>query len=310
MRKSIVNILIRTDSSNTIGIGHVMRDLVLAKRLQKEYSNAVISFATRELKGNINDKIVAQGFKLFTLSTNEIYELDKLITEIKVDMIVIDTYEIGYQEEKALKNSHKNIQLFVLDDTYEKHYCDILLNHNISANAMNYKTLVPKECELRCGAEHTLLREEFYNEIKKPKISSEKSQILISMGGVDSKFLNIPILEVLKNFNEINIDVITTISNKNLVETKKYCKNIQNVTLHINTNNIARLMHNADLAILTPSVTVNEALYLELPFIAIKTEENQNYIFNFLKEHNYDVLETFNPKKLKTILQNKIGNLT
>lgn len=44
-----MNILFRADSSSTIGTGHIMRDLVLAK----QYSDDKIVFATQELDGNI-----------------------------------------------------------------------------------------------------------------------------------------------------------------------------------------------------------------------------------------------------------------
>ena len=47
------NILIRADSSSTIGTGHIMRDLVLAK----QFPDAHIIFATQDLPGNINHKI-------------------------------------------------------------------------------------------------------------------------------------------------------------------------------------------------------------------------------------------------------------
>ncbi len=48
-----MNILIRADSSSYIGTGHIMRDLVLAKKFLKDQ----IIFATQDLEGNINHKI-------------------------------------------------------------------------------------------------------------------------------------------------------------------------------------------------------------------------------------------------------------
>ena len=54
-----MNILIRADSSN-IGTGHIMRDLVLAK----QYKNENIIFATQDLVGNINHKIIEAGYKI------------------------------------------------------------------------------------------------------------------------------------------------------------------------------------------------------------------------------------------------------
>ncbi|MDO8260986.1 MAG: UDP-2,4-diacetamido-2,4,6-trideoxy-beta-L-altropyranose hydrolase, partial [Candidatus Magasanikbacteria bacterium] len=65
------NILIRADSSSIIGTGHVMRDLVLAK----EFNGDNVTFASQDLEGNINHKIIESGYKLDFLKSNEIEEL-------------------------------------------------------------------------------------------------------------------------------------------------------------------------------------------------------------------------------------------
>ena len=176
-----MNILIRADSSSFIGTGHIMRDLVLAK----QYKSENIIFAVRELDGNINYKIDEEGYTKFVLQTNDFEELDKKIKDLNIDMLVIDHYEINYDFEKRLKEENKNLKIFVFDDTYEKHFCDILLNHNISANEKRYENLVPNDCELRCGSKYTLLREEFL-EAKKQKNSIKKDKknktIFITIG--------------------------------------------------------------------------------------------------------------------------------
>ena len=93
------NILFRADSSSSIGIGHIMRDIVLAK--QFEGSN--IYFASEELEGNIIESIPYQVIKL---KSNTINELDALIKELNIDMIVIDHYDIDYKFEKQLKTQN------------------------------------------------------------------------------------------------------------------------------------------------------------------------------------------------------------
>jgi spore coat polysaccharide biosynthesis predicted glycosyltransferase SpsG len=70
-----MNILIRADSSSTIGTGHIMRDLVLASK----YKGANITFATQNLAGNINHKIKEAGYNLEILNSNNFKELNTLI---------------------------------------------------------------------------------------------------------------------------------------------------------------------------------------------------------------------------------------
>ncbi|HHB51614.1 MAG TPA: UDP-2,4-diacetamido-2,4,6-trideoxy-beta-L-altropyranose hydrolase, partial [Saprospiraceae bacterium] len=276
-----MNILFRADSSSTIGTGHIMRDLVLAK----QYERSDIVFATQNLDGNINNKREENGYKLVELKSNDIKEILTLIQKYSIDMIIIDHYSIDYDFEKKLKESNPHLIIFVFDDTYEKHHCDILLNMNIYANANKYKNLVPNYCDLRCGFQYLLVRDEFVIEREKGRQNNNDKvnlNIFIAMGGADHSNINIGILQVLKDFSNIHVHAVTTLANKYLEALKNYVEHSENITLHVNTNKIAKLMNEADFAIITPSVTMNEIFYLDIPFIAIKTADNQRYMYEYL----------------------------
>jgi UDP-2,4-diacetamido-2,4,6-trideoxy-beta-L-altropyranose hydrolase len=293
------NILFRADSSSIIGTGHIMRDLVLASK----YKDANIIFASQNLEGNINYKIIESNYKLEILNSNSIDELDSLIKKLDIDLLVIDHYDIDYTFEKELKIKNPKLKILSFDDTYEKHYCDILLNHNISADKKRYKDLVPSFCELRCGIEYTLLREEFYQEkeIKRDKIYD----ILIAMGGADTANLNIPILKALPQ--NLKVAVITTVANANLEELKEYIKDKKNITLFINSNKVAKIINQSKFAIITPSVTVNEVYFMGIDFVAIKTADNQEDMARFLLDNNFVCLEKFNAKEMTSKLKEIIN---
>ena len=301
------HILFRADSSSTIGTGHIMRDLVLAK----EFDGAKISFAVQELPGNINHKIAQEGYGIYPLHSNDVDELIDLIMQNNIEMIVIDHYGIDHLFEQELKAA-TGVEIFVLDDTYEKHHCDILLNHNIYADETKYQGLVPSSCVLRCGANYTLLREEFHLEKQKGRANRNDPQnyrVLVAMGGADHRNLNGAILDVLQQFPAIYADVVTTTANQNLEALQAYVQGKERIKLHINTDKIAHLMNKADLAIVTPSVTLNEIVFLDVPFIAIQTAENQRYMYEYLLQNNYNVLNEFNADKLLDSLKNIRGML-
>ena len=302
-----MNVLFRTDSSSTIGTGHIMRDLVLAE----QYVNSNIIFATQNLSGNINHKIIEKNYNIEILNSNSCKELNILITTLDIDMLIIDHYGIDYDFEKKLKTNNPRLKIFVFDDTYERHYCDILLNHNVYGDSSKYKNLVPENCELRCGLKYTLLRDEFIIAKKigrQNKKDKSNLDIFIAMGGADHSNVNTQILEVLKKFKNIHIHVVTTIANMHLESLKCYIENLENATLHINTNQISKLMNKADLAIITPSVTTNEILYLNIPFIAIKTANNQVYMHDYLRENNYMVSKSFNHIELFNYVKILLNN--
>jgi len=294
------NILFRADSSSTIGTGHIMRDLVLATQFQ----DANLIFAVQDLSGNINHKVKEAGYQVEIVQSNALEELLLLIEKYDVSMMVLDHYGLDYAFEKRLKEK-SGMKLFVLDDTYEKHYCDILLNHNIYADVNKYKGLVPDSCEVRCGEKYTLLRDEFIEakQFKKELQGKGAKTICIAMGGSDIANLNPRILNVLEKFENVQVDMVTTTANQNLKALERFVENKPWVNLHINSNQIAKLMAQSDLAIVTPSVTMNEVWYMEIPFIAIKVADNQIDMYEFLKKNNYQVLDKFKNKKLKKALK-------
>lgn len=296
------NILIRADSSSKIGIGHIMRDLVLVN----QYINNNIIFASQNLDGNINDKIQKSNYKLEILSSNKIEELDILIKKFKINLLIIDHYEIDYFYEKKLKQNNPSLKILSFDDTYERHYCDILLNHNVYGNAKKYKDLIPNDCEIRCGKEFTLIRDEFIIQSTK-EYKIDVPTVLIAMGGADHSNINIEILKVLEFFRNIQIRVVTTLANENLEELKSYVEKFDNITLYINSNEIAKLIKSSSFSIVSPSVIVNEILYLDRSFIAIKTAENQNMMYEYLKENSFFVLENLNDISLKKIVIEFLG---
>ena len=274
-----MNILIRTDSSSQIGLGHIMRTLVLAQ----QYPNDMITFACQDLAGNIMDKI---PYPTHILNSNDPQELIVLIHQQKIDMVIFDHYGISSEHEKIIKEQ-THVRIFSLDDTYESHYCDILLNHNISADSNRYIGLVPTHCELRCGSEYTLIRDEFKKEKMIPR--EKKYDLFIAMGGADTANLTTNILKTLND--SLTLCVVTTTANAHLDALKTYCDDRKSITLHVNSNEIAKLLHQSRLAIITPSVMVHEVLFMDIPFVALKTANNQDDMVQYLKNHNYKVIE-------------------
>lgn len=298
-------ILFRADSSSQIGTGHIMRDLVLAT----QYIDAKIIFASMDLKGNLNHKIIEAGYEIEILKTNQPEELIQIIGKHQIDLLVIDHYEIDFEFEKKIKDTTQ-IQILSFDDTYEKHHCDILLNHNISANQSRYIDLIPENCELRCGNKYTLIRDEFIIEKKNYREKEAGfTTIFVAMGGADSDNVTLNILEELSSFNKIKVNIITTSSNPNIHSLEKFVKDKSWLKLHVNSEQLAKIMNRSQLAIVSPSVILHEVMYMELPYIAIKTANNQSDIYNYLRNKNKAMLEVFCNNKFKSLLQLKLKEM-
>jgi len=306
-----------------------MRDLVLAKRLKDE----AIVFVTRDLEGNINHKIVEAGYALESVGSNDVEEFATLVKKYDPKMIVIDSYAIDIEYEKNLKELFPNTTLLVLDDNYKPHHCDILLNHNFYADVTKYDGLLPKNCTLWCGKKHTLLRDEFetakngksidffHNHIVEAqtegricprregyerslvKKRGKTKTILLSLGGSDPKNITLKLLKIVRKYKNIHTLTVTTSANKNLKKLDSFTRHKKNITLIINSNNMANLMKNSDFAIITPSVTVNEALFMGLPFLAIKTANNQNEAYRYLKNKGFRALGGYDKRVIERVMK-------
>jgi UDP-2,4-diacetamido-2,4,6-trideoxy-beta-L-altropyranose hydrolase len=288
--------LIRADSSSTIGLGHIMRDLVLAQSLEGE-----ILFACQALQGSMIEQI---PYEVNILQTNDADELIALLKSLHVNLLVIDHYGIDAAYERAIKEA-TGVTILSFDDTYQAHHCDILLNHNICADASRYANLVPKGCELRCGSAYTLIRDEFKDE---KKIAREKIyDVLIAMGGSDAGNLTLEILKTLPA--SLHVSILTTSANAHLSELQSYVVGKPNIALHVNSKEVAKIMNQSKCAIVTPSGIVQEVLFMETPFIAIKIAPNQDDMVVYLNENGYAVLSSFDPKLLKDTVNELLKGL-
>ena len=125
--------------------------------------------------------------------------------------------------------------------------------------------------------------------------------IFIAMGGADTKNLNIQILKLIPAY--FKVVVATTTANKNIESLKTYIKDKSHIDLYINSSKMARLINQSKFAIVTPSVIVHEILFLELSFLAIKTADNQDDMYKYLKKNNFNVMNQFNKREFKEIVK-------
>jgi len=291
-----MKILFRADSSSKIGLGHIMRDLVLADQFSKNGDE--VFFATQDLEGNINYKI---PFQVEIVENNSIEELLKVIDKLKIKRVVFDHYEIDYSFEKELKNT-RDVEIWSFDDTYERHYSDVIYNHNISAKPEKYKNIVPDFCQIKAGSKYTLIREEFQKAKRKFRWKNRDKikTIFLAMGGADTSNISLKILKLISK--NIKVNLVTTSANRNLKKLQKQAFLNRNIKLHINTDKMAKIMANSDFAIVTPSVILHEVLFMEIPFLAIQTAENQQDMTKYIKQKKFNVLEKFERRKLKRVL--------
>jgi len=138
---------------------------------------------------------------------------------------------------------------------------------------------------LLLGCEYALLRPEFAKlrsqALGKRKNTKEIKNILVSMGGSDTKNLN---YDILQNVGDgFNITVVFSALSPHNKMIQNYAEN-KNIKVIIGANNMAELMLDADLAIGAGGSTSWERCCLGLPTLLFVTAENQTQVALNLKK--------------------------
>jgi UDP-2,4-diacetamido-2,4,6-trideoxy-beta-L-altropyranose hydrolase len=296
-----MKILFRVDGSKKIGYGHFMRCLTLADSFDSQFVEII--FVSRSLSLYLQNKLRGRGYLFLELKTEEnknefgdLHHADWLDVSQKQDAedfldilgsaryewIVVDHYALDWRWEVLVR--HKAKRILVIDDLADRrHDCDALFDQNINKNLKNrYKNLVPPKCQLFLGPKYCFLRPEFYDlrHLVKPR-SGRIKNILVFFGGVDIENNTRQAISVINRVlyklgleNSIHVDVVIGSEHPALAQIKAMCRK-EIFTCHIQTNKMARLMADADLAIGAGGISTYERLYLRLPAILKATSSNQ-----------------------------------
>jgi UDP-2,4-diacetamido-2,4,6-trideoxy-beta-L-altropyranose hydrolase len=290
-----MKIAFRTDASNRIGTGHFMRCLTLADELKKQ--GAQIRFISRNLPAYLSDMLNVKGIEYMPLnaettqeSTDEIAHADWLgtsqledaqasieaLSKQVWDWIVVDHYALDEAWESMVRVSCK--KLMVIDDLADrKHDCDVLLDQNFYANMQTrYSGKVPAHCQLLFGLYYALLRAEFGELRKKiePRTGAVK-KILVLFGGVDvNNYTSLAIKALAKLDIKQQVDVVIGAQHPKRKQIQKSCAQYGFIC-HVQTDRMAELMSEADLAIGAGGGSTWERCCLGLPTITICIAENQ-----------------------------------
>ncbi len=290
-----MKVIIRSDSSSQIGLGHLKRDLILANLLSE--NGAEVLFACRDLEGNNNQLIRESEFKIALLSSAEISELIELIRSEQASLLVIDHYDINYNDELEIKSKIDNLKILSFDDKCVDHASDFVLNHNISAHPDLYKN-TQIDGKLFAGEDYALLNSAFNYSRKSP---SEIKNVLIVMGGADPFNFSSTLFDLLERWTSFKITIATTSSNKHIDQLKE--KSLQKNGELIIDGNIPELMKISEFAIISSSTLVAESVLSEIPFLAITLVDNQINMYNFLLRKQLPVFRKEEIESIENELQ-------
>lgn len=278
----MARIVIRADGGKDIGLGHVMRSIVLANELK--HNNEVIFMCRTSLEEPLKyssgiEKIKSLGFKTILISEiNFIEHIKKAQESLKADVLITDSYCVDEKYFDDVKECFK-FTGYIDDINICKMNVDFIVNQNINAAKLKYDLKSPKTTKLFLGPRYCLLRDEF-REDNDVIIKEEVEDILITVGGMDKDFNTLKILKVLEDF-KCNIHIV--VGSAFEISIIKILEDVQNnderIKLYKNAN-MSSLMKKCDLAISATGSTIYELAAMKVPTVGIVVADNQKDICN------------------------------
>jgi UDP-2,4-diacetamido-2,4,6-trideoxy-beta-L-altropyranose hydrolase len=287
MSYSSFSVLFRADASVEIGTGHLIRCVTLATLLQRY--GAAVTFACRDLPGNLNGWLGEQGFQVIQWQDASPAtipaELRVYLAQRQPDWLVVDHYGLDARWEKSMWPYVRKV--LAIDDLANRpHACHALLDQNyFSQPESRYEGLISPDSHRWLGPNYALIRPEF--SIAREGIlrtgqreNNHLKTLQVFLGGSDPTNETVFVLSALKEMmvSDLNLDVIIGASNPKRKQVQALCNAMPNTRFYCQTSRMAELMAEADLAIAAGGTATWERLCLGLPALVISVAENQEEI--------------------------------
>jgi UDP-2,4-diacetamido-2,4,6-trideoxy-beta-L-altropyranose hydrolase len=295
------SIAIRVDASTSIGSGHLLRCLTLARQLRA--SGMDITFICRKSTSDLFDLITEERFSLIFLDEDIVPEepdlsiiqgRDSILTKEalfsigkKIDCLVVDHYQLDYQWEDTLKE-HVG-RLMVIDDLSNRpHSCDLLLDQGYGASADKYHKLTSPHTYLLLGPSYTLLRPEFSkvrNEIPLPSLYDETYRVHLFFGMYDAGNMTIQVVRwILEGFSSLQLRVVVGSDRTDTDVLQEFAHQYPGrLDWRCRPPDLATFMVGCHVAIGAPGMSTWERACLGIPSIYIASSNNQIPILERLK---------------------------
>lgn len=295
-----MKILIRTDGSQHLGLGHITRCLAFAQGLERIGVSSI--FVIRDYEPQVAEIIQRYtysvepipkscGFQEDLLLTSELanrYKAKLIVTDLcNVDILTnLDKYGEYLQ---GLKDKGKF--LVTIDDLNEMAFpSEIVINPNYGAENMNYDS--SKNTKFLLGPAYFIFRQEFIEATKvNREIKKDVQNILVTMGGSDLLGLTSKVAGALTKLGRTANSSLRIVLGIDFTDAGKrelreiLSEFVGTYELIQGSNKVAELMLWADLAITGGGLTKYETAVTGTPGIIISQVAHQaDLVKEFEKE--------------------------
>lgn len=258
-----------TEAGTTYGYGHLTRCIAIAQALY-----------TKKIKTHFIIRGDISQFSLLAGCTFEITEWNcfRSIEKIPVSFLsIIDSY---YADEDLCRYIQEKSHVSVFIDDYNRiiYPGGYVLNSGINAEHIRYP--VCNNVEYLLGARFQPLRMEFWD-TPQYQVNEGIENILMIFGGSDASNKTLQYYRLMRSFfPDKQFHVITGMSQQS--RDSILAENDRKTTLYrsLSTEDVMRVMVNADLAVSAAGQTIFELARIGVPTVGVVVAKNQEYNYN------------------------------
>jgi UDP-2,4-diacetamido-2,4,6-trideoxy-beta-L-altropyranose hydrolase len=272
-------ILAFPDCGPRIGGGHVMRCLTLSRALSAK--GAAVAFAANPPAQGVLTAFGERELTVYPLSDDVAEAAPQAAAAadaFKADWVVLDHYRLNPEQEIALRGPRR---LLALDDLADRpRPADLVVNPGYGRLPGNYAGLVPKGAVVLAGPEFALVRPEFSagrdKTLERRREGGHLKHVLISLGLTDVEGITGRVVRALRpHLDGLILDVVVGDAAPSLPALRDEAKTDCAIRLHVDSQAMAELMRQADIAVGAGGSSVWERATLGLPSVTLILADNQ-----------------------------------
>lgn len=291
-----MRVAFRVDGSATIGAGHVMRCLALARQLRAHGWQA--HFISRAHVGHAGSLITDAGFALQMLPAPDAQQVSQpdesrwlgvdwqrdaaetagCLAALSPAWLVIDHYGIDARWHRQVAG-HVGRVMAIDDLANRPHEAALLLDQNLQATPRRYDSSVPAGCRRLLGPRYALLRPEFAAAARSRAARvGPVRRVLACVGGADPKQVLPRVVDAWQSLGPDRpmLDIAVGADSPGLDALRRLCDSVAGCTLHVQSGRMAELMSEADLLVCGGGSINWERCCVGLPALLVGIAANQD----------------------------------
>ncbi len=262
-----MRLVIRTEASTSIGLGHFMRCFALAEAAREQ--GLAVTFVVNA-DAPVMERAAAIGARVVTAPPPG-QDFAELNAEVAPDdWVIVDSYAASADYLTALS---ARTRLAVIDDldVLERFDCHVLVNPTPAAPADSYAA--KSKAKLLLGPDYALVRSEF----RAPAATTDDGCITLTFGGSDPTGLTAAVAQSLHAaLPGVVIRAIAGPANRHIAELQALSQRLERMQLLIDPPSMAEALSNSGLVITAAGGSVNELAALGVPAVAVVVYDNQS----------------------------------